>query len=350
MTTQSILPLAVSYDEYANHVVLIDQRQLPTRLVQINYDSAETVAEAIRDLVVRGAPAIGIAAAYGLAMVAKQHRLSEPDVFTAAIYEAHTILAASRPTAANLFHALNQVLAVVMKEDQAPPDVVAERMLAEARAIHAQDMAIGERIGLYGADLLHDGAVVVTHCNAGALATGNQYGTALAPVYMAARQQKNVQVFACETRPVLQGARLTSFELAFNHIPVTVVCDNMAASVFKKKNPDAVFVGCDRVAANGDMANKIGTYGLAILAAHHGVPFYVCAPTTIDVACPNGDAIPIEERHDDELRTMWYQHNMIADEAKIWNPAFDVTPANLITAYITEHGILKPPFDFKKGF
>lgn len=344
------LPLAVSYSMEDPCVILIDQRQLPTRLEKLECKTVESVTEGIQNLTVRGAPAIGIAAAYGLALAAQIHQGATPAVFLNEINRAYNLLAHSRPTASNLFHALDRVRRVIERHPDATPASWAAFMLSEAQALHQEDMAIGEAIGFYGAEQLSDDAIVMTHCNAGALATGNRFGTALAPIYIATSQGKRMRVFACETRPVLQGARLTSFELAYNGIPVTVVCDNMAASVFKQEKPEAVFVGCDRVAANGDMANKIGTYGLAILAAYHHVPFYVCAPsTTIDYNCPNGEAIPIEERADSEIRSLWYKEPMLAEEAGTWNPAFDVTPAHLITAYITETGIIYPPYAFKRG-
>lgn len=344
------LPLAVTYRADDPCVILIDQRKLPARLEMLECKTVEAVTEAIQNLTVRGAPAIGIAAAYGLAMGAQTHQRDTQANFLKAINRAYDLLAQSRPTASNLFHALDRVRSVLDCHPGESTTAWAEYMLAEAYALQEEDQKIGEAIGRSGAELLGDDAVVMTHCNAGALATGNSFGTALAPVYTAEALGKRVRVFACETRPVLQGARLTSFELAYNGVPVTVVCDNMAASVFKQKKPDAVFVGCDRVAANGDMANKIGTYGLAILAAFHHVPFYVCAPsTTIDYNCPNGEAIPIEERADSEIRALWYQEPMLADQADTWNPAFDVTPAHLITAYITEDGILRPPFAFTQG-
>lgn len=340
-------PLAVSYDKISNTLCLIDQNQLPEKLVLKHVATIQEVHDAIQQLVVRGAPAIGLAAAYGIAVFAQSCNADDRADFDAQIHEACDILAASRPTAVNLFYALDcmrQLLAT-----HPTWDVCAARaaILIEAQRQQEEDAAICAAIGRYGAALLPQQATVMTYCNAGALATGNAFGTALAPIYVAHDQGHEVSVFACETRPVLQGARLTSYELSARGIPVTVLCDNMAAVIMRDRKPDAIFVGCDRVAFNGDTANKIGTYALAVLANAHDIPFYVCAPTTtIDRTLHTGSDIPIELRNAEEVRSKWYARPMVAEQADVFNPAFDVTPHALITAIITEDGIHRAPYHF----
>ncbi len=290
---------------YDGALHLIDQRLLPSTTAWVTCNTAAEVADAIAAMVVRGAPAIGVAAAYGMAIAA---RTGEPD--------ARARLAASRPTAVNLFWALERMDGAVDLE-------------AEARAIHAEDIDINRRLGAHGAPLLGGG--VLTICNTGSLATGG-HGTALGVVRSALGAGTDLHLYACETRPYDQGARLTTYECVQDGIPCTLIADSMAGLLMARGEVDCVIVGCDRVAANGDAANKIGTYTLAVLAKHHGVPFYVAMPlSTLDRQCPDGAAIPIEERPGAEL--------FDALPVQVWNPAFDVTPAALITAWITEEGV-----------
>ena len=302
---------------------LLDQRLLPETETWVDCHDAGAVAAAIRDMVVRGAPAIGVAAAFGMALAAGR----ADDLGAAA-----SLLKASRPTAVNLAWAVDRMLRV------APGT-----MEAEAEAIHREDVEGNMRMGRFGAELLRDGATVLTHCNAGALATGG-YGTALGVIRAAVESGKHVAVFADETRPYLQGARLTAWELQQDGIDVTVITDNMSGHFFQQGQFDAVVVGADRIAANGDTANKIGTYTVAVLANAHGVPFYIAAPlSTIDVHCPDGSAIPIEERSSSEV-TEAFGRRITPEGVRARHPAFDVTPARLITAIITDRGLLRPPY------
>jgi methylthioribose-1-phosphate isomerase len=306
---------------------LLDQRLLPRQEIWIEHRTAAEVAEAIRTMVVRGAPAIGVSAAYGLALAA--HRGDDLDAAAA-------LLKGARPTAVNLAWAVDRMMNV--------PGRSAAALRAEAEAIDREDVASCRAIGRHGAALLGAQSTVLTHCNAGALATAG-YGTALGVIRAAIEGGKQVAVFAGETRPYLQGARLTAWELQQDGIDVTLITDNMAGHFFQQGKFDAVVVGADRIAANGDAANKIGTYTVAVLAHAHGVPFYVAAPiSTIDPACPNGAAIPIEERSAREVVEI--SGNRIAPEGiAVRHPAFDVTPARLITAIITERGVLRPPYE-----
>lgn len=336
---------AVAYDAGRRAVLLLDQRRLPAQQTTLECTTVESVYEAIRDLAVRGAPAIGIAAAFAMAMVAERSDAGDLSELRQALEDADRLLRSARPTALNLFTALDGM----KKSAQGAADIEAMKraLLAEARRQEAEDEAICRAIGRHGAALLADGDRMMTYCNAGALATANGYGTALAPAYVAAEGGKRIAVTACETRPVLQGARLTAYELAESGIDVTVICDNMIASYLSAHKVSAIFVGADRVAANGDTANKIGTLGLATIARAMGVPFYVCAPTTtIDPELPSGAGVPIEERSAEEVRSLWYRAPMITDGASIYNPAFDVTPAALITGIITEDGIFEAPYDW----
>ncbi len=292
------------------------------------------VADAIRTMVVRGAPAIGVSAAYAYCLAA----LAGDD-----LNEARSVLAASRPTAVNLFWALERM---AKKSEACGGDP--EALIAEAVAIHQEDVAMCKAMGLYGADLVPDHARILTHCNAGALATGG-YGTALGVIRAAHEQGKVDMVYADETRPLLQGARLTAYELVTDHIPATLIADNMAASLMAKGRIDMVVVGCDRMAANGDFANKIGTYSVAVNAHHHGVPFYVALPcSTIDLTISDGSGIPIEERDKDEVRTLYGVQTAPA-AVEVYNPAFDVTPHSLVTGIITEKGVIYPPFKENLG-
>ena len=321
---------------------LIDQRVLPQRFTTIRCNSAAAVAEAIRTMVVRGAPAIGCAAAFGIALEARRQCTQSPSSFASALEAAFALLAASRPTAVNLFWALERMRDELAHCKSMSATDAASRLVAAAHAIYRADIAANKAMGHAGAALVPDGARIMTHCNAGALATAG-HGTALGVVRSARDQGKSVSVIANETRPFLQGARLTAWEMVQERIPVTLVTDNMAAHLMKTGQVDLVIVGADRIAANGDTANKIGTYGLAVLAAHHRLPFYVAAPlSTIDRGTPDGNGIPIEERHGDEVTghgaTRWAPQGVATR-----NPAFDVTPAALITALITEKGVLERP-------
>jgi methylthioribose-1-phosphate isomerase len=324
-------------------VRFIDQTKLPAQIEYLTTGDYHVMCDAILRLAVRGAPAIGVAGAYGAVLGANSLRQTD---FTAFAQELRKILGelrSVRPTAVNLAWAIDRMNRVL--ETQTRVETAKHALLAEALAIHAEDKAMCRAIGEHGAELLRDGMSLLTHCNAGSLATGGM-GTALAPIYVAQEQGKKIRVFSDETRPLLQGARLTSFELQANGVEVTLICDNMAAVVMKKGWVDAVLVGSDRIAANGDAANKIGTYTVALLAKHHGIPFYVAAPTsTVDVSLAHGDLIPIEERAEDEVAGFGGVRTAPAG-VKTFNPAFDVTPHELITAIITEQGVHRPPYNF----
>ena len=321
---------------------LLDQRALPHTVTTVRCHHAADVAQAIRDMVVRGAPAIGIAAAYGMALEAHHHLRAEAAAWLHHMAQADAVLRASRPTAVNLFWALDAMQRVLAKQTGLGPAEQAQALVRAAQQLQADDVAINQRLGAHGANLLPQDAVVLTHCNAGALATAG-HGTALGVIRTALAQGKRVRVFADETRPLLQGARLTAWELHTEGVDVTLITDNAAGHIMQHRRIDAVIVGTDRVAANGDVANKIGTYMVAVLAHRHGIPFYVACPTsTIDMAVPNGAAIPIEARHANEVlgygTTSW-----APDGVAVCNPAFDVTPADLVHALITEHGVWHRP-------
>ena len=321
---------------------LIDQRVLPAQLRYLSYDSAESVATGIRDMVVRGAPAIGCAAAYGVALEALRQRSAAPAEFAAAMERAFTVLAASRPTAVNLFWALRRMRAHREEVAARPVAEQAAALLALAHEILAEDVRVNRALGEHGAALLADGARVLTHCNAGALATAG-HGTALGVIRSAAEAGKRISVIADETRPFLQGARLTAWEMVQEGIPVTLITDNMAGFMMSHGEVDAVIVGADRVAATGDVANKIGTYMVAVLARRHGIPFYVACPiSTIDMQVPDGAAIPIEERAAQEV-TGYRDTQWAPAGVAVRNPAFDVTPAELVTALVTERGVMRQP-------
>ena len=316
-------------------LILLDQRVLPGDVHHLVCRDVETVAVAIETLAVRGAPAIGIAAAYGMVLAARAGGRN-------ALAGAEERLARTRPTAVNLFWALERMLAKSRFEGDA---TLAEGLLDEAVRIHEEDITMNRTMGANGAALLPQRCAVLTHCNAGALATGG-YGTALGVIRAAVSAGKDVRVYADETRPVLQGARLTAWELREEGIPVTLVCDGMAGALMASGRVDAVIVGADRIAANGDVANKIGTYGVAVLARHHGIPFYVAAPTsTFDPSLPHGAAIPIEERNGEEVRSFGGARTA-PEGIPVWNPAFDVPPGALITAIISEESVTFPPYRF----
>ncbi len=318
---------------------LLDQTRLPAEERWLRYTEYRAVARAIRSMVVRGAPAIGITAAYAMVLAAQESAYKGD--FPAAMSQAKAVLAASRPTAVNLFWALDRMERCWQT---AGPDL--PQLEEEARAIHREDIQMNEAMGKAGAELVPEGARILTHCNAGALATGG-YGTALGVIRAAHAQGKVSMVYADETRPLLQGARLTACELVKDQIPVTLICDDMAGYLMSQGKVDLVVVGCDRMAANGDFANKIGTYSLAVLASHHGIPFYTALPSsTIDLSIPDGSHIPVEQRDGQEVACFaGVQTGPLG--VQTWNPAFDVTPHDLLTAVITERGVLRPPFDRK---
>ena len=320
---------------------LIDQRLLPQRVEYVTCDTAAEVAAAIRDMVVRGAPAIGCAAAYGVAVESGRPTFGSVGEFHAALEAAIAELGASRPTAVNLFWALDRMRRAYDETRAQAPERISARLVAEAVAIHREDLDVNHAIGRSGAALVPDGARIMTHCNAGALATAG-HGTALGVVRTARDQGKRISVIANETRPFLQGARLTAWEMVQEEIPVTLITDNMAGHLMQRGQVDLVVVGADRIAANGDVANKIGTYTLAVLAARHGLPFYVAAPlSTIDRNVPDGASIPIEERAAAEV-TGFRGERWAPEGVMVVNPAFDVTPSALVTGLITERGVVSP--------
>lgn len=320
---------------------MIDQTRLPMELIEIELDSVKQVWEAIRSLRVRGAPAIGVAAAYGVVVGLRNAANGDGSTFQHQLKEVTDYLATSRPTAVNLFWALDRMKACATSNAELSPKDMTERLLEEAQAIEREDREMCAAIGRHGAELLKDGQGVLTHCNAGGLATAGD-GTALSVMFAAAAQGKSIHVFADETRPLLQGARLTAWELQQRKIPVTVICDSMAGWVMKQQKVSAVVTGADRIAANGDAANKIGTYSVALLAKAHGIPFYVAAPSsTFDFAITSGEEIPIEERNAEEI-THGFGRQTAPEGVGTYNPAFDVTPAELIAAIITEHGVINP--------
>jgi len=322
---------------------MIDQTKLPAEFLEIDLTTAEQVWEAIKMLRVRGAPAIGVAAAYGTVVGLQEAGVAEGSRanFDARLAEVVDYLATSRPTAVNLFWALDRMRGVASAQPDTEPTAMLARLLEEARAIDAEDRAMCTAMGQHGAALMPEGGGVLTHCNAGGLATAGD-GTALSVLFAAHAAGRNIHVFADETRPLLQGARLTAWELQQRGVPVTVICDSMAALVMREKKVSAVITGADRIAANGDAANKIGTYSIAVLAKTHGIPFYVAAPSsTFDMSLPSGDLIPIEERAREEIAAGMGRQT-VPDGVDVWNPAFDVTPAELIQAIITERGVIDP--------
>lgn len=327
-----------------NTLSLLDQRLLPEQTLYLLLTTPQEVWEAIRELKVRGAPAIGIAAAYGVVLGVLNFKGTAQDL-SIEVNDYAEYLATSRPTAVNLFWALDRMKArtdALVKSEVSTQEVI-QALLAEAQLIQAEDEATNRAIGEHALTLFSDGMGVLTHCNAGGLATA-KYGTALAPFYLALEQGIHLKVFADETRPVLQGARLTAFELQQAGVDVTLICDNMAGHVMSKGWIQAVIVGTDRVAANGDVANKIGTYSVAVLAKAHNIPFYVACPlSTIDLSTPTGADIPIEERHSDEV-SLGFGKRTAPEGVAIYNPAFDITPSDLVTAIITEKGIIKAPY------
>ena len=342
--------ITVRMREDRSSLDIIDQTLLPGTIKRINLNTKEEIWEAIKKLRVRGAPAIGAAAAYGIALLASGIAGDQYDAFYGRFKELKDYLASSRPTAVNLFWALNRMEAAVTANKERDVAAIKELLFEEADKIREEDIQISRGIGEIGFGLLKElkkeGAEIgiLTHCNAGQLATV-KYGTATAPIYLGQERGYNFHVFADETRPLLQGARLTAFELHSAGVDVTLICDNMSASVMSKGWVQAVFVGCDRVAANGDTANKIGTSVVAAVAKQYGVPVYICAPTsTIDMATATGADICIEQRKAEEVTEMWYKERMAPEGVKVYNPAFDVTDHELIAGIVTEYGVARAPY------
>ncbi len=337
----------VALDEERNAVVIIDQTLLPGKTELIALKSAQEIWDAIYLLKVRGAPAIGVAAAMGIYVLAKEINAESFEDFLTKFREYKDYLDSARPTAVNLSWALKRMEKVALKagcEDGKTVEEVKEILHQEALRIRDEDIEVCRKIGENGLSLVKPGDGILTHCNAGQLAT-IKYGTATAPIYLGQERGYNFHVFADETRPLLQGARLTAFELHSSGVDVTLICDNMSANVMSKGLVQAVFVGCDRVAANGDTANKIGTSVVATVAKHYGVPVYICAPTsTIDMATPTGAEIHIEERPEHEITEMWYKERMAPEGVKVYNPAFDVTDHELIAGIVTEYGVARASY------
>ena len=342
----------VTIDDANNALVIIDQTRLPYETKILNLTDQKDIWNAIYRLEVRGAPAIGVAAAIGVYLASKEIKADTYDTFYPKFKEAKDYLASARPTAVNLFWALDRMEDVVTANKDKAVEEIVQLLHDQAVEIKEEDTWVCKMIGEYGLSLVEPNIGILTHCNAGQLAT-TKYGTATAPIYLGQEKGYNFKVFVDETRPLLQGARLTAYELHSSGIDTTLICDNMASIVMKNGWVQAVFVGCDRVAANGDSANKIGTSGVAILAKNYGIPMYVCAPTsTIDMACPTGDQIHIEERPGEEITELWYKERMAPQGVKTYNPAFDVADHEFITAIITEYGVAKPPYNesFKEIF
>lgn len=334
----------VALDEEEPAVVIIDQTKLPGRTQLIRLRSAQEIWDAIYLLKVRGAPAIGVAAAFGIYVLARQIGTEDYDAFLAEFRKLKAYLDSARPTAVNLSWALNRMERVAVSHPEETVGEILRLLRKEALAIKEEDTRVCQSIGEYGLGLLKQGDGILTHCNAGQLAT-SRYGTATAPIYLGQERGYGFRVFADETRPLLQGARLTAYELHSAGVDVTLICDNMASMVMKNGWINAVFVGCDRVAANGDAANKIGTSGVAVLAGHYHIPFYVCAPTsTIDLSTPSGADIRIEQRPEEEVTQMWYKERMAPEGIKVYNPAFDVTDHSLISGIVTEYGVARAPY------
>ena len=335
----------ISLSEDLSKVVIIDQTQLPNRLVYVEVDEREDCWKAIYTLQVRGAPAIGIFAGYALYVLSRKYQDLPYDSFKEHFDRDAEYLNTSRPTAVNLFWATDRMKKLVANSKDLPVPAIVEKVCQEAKKIHQEDIDMCLKISEYGLSLLKEGEGVLTHCNAGPLAT-SRYGTAIGPMLLGKERGINVRVYSDETRPLLQGARLTSYELQKAGVDVTLICDNMASIVMKNGWVDKVFLGCDRIAANGDFANKIGTSGVAILAKYYGIPFYSLGPSsTIDFNCPTGKEIEIELRDPDEIKNKWYTEPMALPDVKCYNPAFDVTDHELLTGIITEKGIVYPPFE-----
>ncbi len=340
MKQLNIVPL--KYED--EKLIILDQTKLPNREEYIEISSREDIFDAIKKLKVRGAPAIGVAAAFGLA-VSVRGRFEDIDSFEKYLFESAKLISSARPTAVNLSWAIERLLSVYKLSGIKSVKAVEQLLIDEAKKIRDEDEAACLSMGEYGLSLLKPGMGILTHCNAGTIATA-KYGTCLSPVYLGSERGYDFKLFADETRPLLQGARLTTWELSKAGVDVTLICDNMASIVMKNGWIDSVVVGCDRMAANGDGANKIGTSGVSILAKEYGIPFYMFVPTsTIDLNSKTGDDIEIELRKESEVSEMWYKNPMAPRDVKIYNPAFDVTPASNITAVITEKGIARAPYE-----
>lgn len=335
----------VKLTEDKKAVVFIDQTQLPNRTVYLTADTEEDCFDAILKLKVRGAPCIGIFAGYAMYVLCQKYQDKPYAEFAAEYKRQSAYLNSSRPTAVNLSWALKRMEKIVEESSEVPVGEIVEKLGEECVAIHEEDIAMCRKISEYGLSLIKEGDGILTHCNAGPLAT-SRYGTALGPMFLGKEKGMNFRVFADETRPLLQGARLTSYELQKAGIDVTLICDNMASIVMRNGWIQACFVGCDRIAANGDFANKIGTSGVAILAKHYGIPVYTLGPSsTIDMNCPDGEHIEIELRDPNEIKEKFYAEPMALKEVKCYNPAFDVTDHELLAGIVTEKGIVRPPFD-----
>ncbi len=324
-------------------VFMIDQRKLPVEEVYIECSDYKQVADAIKTMVIRGAPAIGVAAAMGMALGGLGIDAKNYEAFSQKMDGVYHTLLSTRPTAVNLRWALDRMKKLLVASSSSLISEIQKKLKEEAIRIAEEDVEINQRMGGFGQKLIQPGETILTHCNAGALATAG-WGTALGVFYSAKKEGKKFEVFASETRPFLQGARLTSWELSKNDVPVTLITDNMVATFMRQRKIQRVIVGADQIAANGDVANKIGTYGVAVLARQHDIPFYVAAPlSTIDLSCPTGDAIPIEEREASEV-TNFYRQRVAPEGIRVRNPAFDVTPHELVTGIITEKGIIAEPY------
>ena len=346
MADKSIMSYeTVALDDEKSALVILDQTKLPYEVEILSLTDQKDIWNAIYLLQVRGAPAIGVAAGFGVYLAAKQIQADNWEDFYTQFKAAKDYLNSSRPTAVNLSWALNRMEQVVLdNRDKSVPELK-ELLHKESVAIKDEDVWMCRQIGEYGLTLIKDGDGILTHCNAGQLAT-SKYGTALAPIHLGRERGMNFRVYTDETRPLLQGARLSAFEMQADGVDTTVICDNMASQVMKNGWVNAVFVGCDRVAANGDACNKIGTSGVAILAKYYGIPFYVLGPSsTIDFTCPDGDHIPIELRDGGEIKEKFFSAPVALPQVKCYNPAFDVTDHSLITAIVTEKGICYPPFE-----
>ncbi len=337
----------VAYDENGNALKIIDQTALPGRTELLTLTKAEDIWDAIYLLKVRGAPAIGVAAAIGLYVIMSRSGINDREEFLKLLHEKKEYLNSSRPTAVNLSWALKRMEGKAQKQGDSSVDEILKTLKAEALAIKAEDTDMCKRIGEYALSLLKKGDGLLTHCNAGQLAT-SKYGTATSAMYLGYEKGYDFKIYCDETRPLLQGARLTAYELSSAGLDVTLLCDNMVSSIMRQGKINAVLVGCDRVARNGDVANKIGTSVVATVAKRYGIPFYVCAPSsTIDPETETGNDIVIEQRPGEEVTEMWYEKRMAPPNISVYNPAFDITDNELITAIITERGIFRAPYDFK---
>ena len=334
----------VNLAEQEDSIIILDQTKLPNETKFLHLKKQEDMWQAIYLLRVRGAPAIGVFAAFALYLSAKHIEADTWETFYDSFHKAKEYLNSSRPTAVNLSWALNRMEKVAIENKSKPIPEIKALLLKESKKIKAEDIWMCRQIGESGLTLIKDGDGILTHCNAGQLAT-SKYGTALAPIHLGIERGMNFRVFCDETRPLLQGARLSAFELMIDGVDTTVICDNMASQVMKNGWVNVVFVGCDRVAANGDVCNKIGTSGVAILAKYYGIPFYVLGPTsTIDMSIKKGEDIVIEQRPPEEVTDMWYKQRMVPPGVKVYNPAFDVVDHELISGIVTEYGIAKPPY------